>query len=198
MCMRRTLRQAAVVVARLHDLHRVILQVEHHLAAVNAVRLGRTLTHVLRVIRVEAQHLLVEGDPGGQVGPVASWNAAVNRSRLGSKQRHVVVDIKMMWFREVRLTDLQTLTVARSGHLTRTPPVEAAPIPVTTPNQPQCKHAHLYRSASAPGWLTPYRVSTTPTSTTPTVTRQPASPSVSPAGQPRPPSTTLRHRQLWF
>jgi len=28
----------------------------------------------------------------------------------------------------------------------------------------QCKHAHLYRSASAAGWLT------TPTSTTPTVT----------------------------
>ena len=63
--MRRTLRQAAVVVARLHDLHRVVLQVEHHLAAVNAVRLGRTLTDVLRVVRVEAQHLLVEGDPGG-------------------------------------------------------------------------------------------------------------------------------------
>ena len=38
---------------------------------------------------------------------------------------------------------------------TRTPPVEAALIPVTTPSQPQCKHAHLYRSASAPGWLTP-------------------------------------------
>ena len=38
---------------------------------------------------------------------------------------------------------------------TRTPPVEAALIPVTTPSQPlyvQCKHAHFYRSASAPGW----------------------------------------------
>jgi len=41
----------------------------------------------------------------------------------------------------------------------------------------QCKHAHLYRSASAPGWLT-----------TPTITSQPASPSVSPAS----PSPTLR------
>jgi len=35
----------------------------------------------------------------------------------------------------------------------------------------QCEHAHLYHSASAPGWLT------TPTLTTPTVTGQPASPS---------------------
>jgi len=37
----------------------------------------------------------------------------------------------------------------------------------------QCKHAHLYRSASAPGWLAPQRVTSTPTSTTPTVTGQP-------------------------
>ena len=44
-------------------------------------------------------------------------------------------------------------------NITRTPPVKAALIPGTTPS-----HAHPYRSASAPGWLT-----------TPTVTGQQAS-----------------------
>ena len=46
--------------------------------------------------------------------------------------------------------------------ITRTPSVEATLIPITTPSSPcvQCKHVHLYRSASAAGWLT-----------TPTITR---------------------------
>jgi len=65
--------------------------------------------------------------------------------------------------------------------------------PSPRPSSPcvQCKHAHLHRSASAPGWMTP----TTPTSTTP-VTGQPASPSVSPASQPRPPPTLLASQTL--
>jgi len=65
------------------------------------------------------------------------------------------------------------------------PSVEAALLPITRPSQPQCKYAQLYRSASASVWLTPSRVSTTPTPTTPTVTGHP----VSITGQPAKPTT---------
>ena len=53
----------------------------------------------------------------------------------------------------------------------------------------QYKQAHLYRSASAPGWLT------TPTPTTPTVIGQPASRSISSASRPARHRHCLCHRQ---
>ena len=71
---------------------------------------------------------------------------------------------------------------------TRKPPVEAALIPSPRPASPcvQCKHAHLYRSASAAGWVT------TPALTKPSVTSQPASQPAQQLPSPTPPTT------LWF
>ena len=144
------------------------------------------------------------GQLGGDVQQVLDAVGTVSRAGDGPRRRHVdqlTNQLDAGDGRDALNGPLQRRLVLhqvlRNPALftteTRTPPPSRGRtlIPVTAPSQLRCKHAHLYRSASAAGWLSPL-------STTPAVTGQPASPSVSPASQPRPPPTTLRHRHLWF
>ena len=77
------------------------------------------------------------------------------------------------------------------------PQVEAALIPVTTPSQPVCSvntRTSTAQRLPLAGWhrsvCPPHPLRPRPPS--------PASSSVSPASQPRPPPKTLRQRHLWF
>ena len=72
----------------------------------NPVRLGRMQRHFFHVVGVETEHLLVERHPRRQIGTVASRDLTVDRAKLLSQHCNVIVDVEVMWLREISLSNL--------------------------------------------------------------------------------------------
>jgi len=130
--------------------------------------------HILKDLWVLYFHLLLEMDVVCGVVYHHPCNRTLATNSLNDYWKHLSLAFSCLW---------HILTIAFCAlEILESPQLRLHWYPSPRPASPcvQCKHAHLYHSASAPGWLT------TPSS---------ASPSVSPASRPACHRHWLCHRQ---
>jgi len=115
--------ETGIFMARFDQLNGVVFEVEIDLRVADTVLLAARLGHRLLEITVEAEHLLVERDPGGKVEAVSSRNGAVRSWHfltwkplatdpwlgLADHQRYVFSHVKMMRLVKLGFSHLHTV-----------------------------------------------------------------------------------------